>query len=266
MTPTSSYGVNVLAFGPHPDDVELFCGGTLLRLAELGHTTGVVDLSRGELATHGTPEERAAEAEAAARVLGLQFRENLGLPDGFLFPWSGYDAPEEKASRSHLGRIVEVLRRHRPELVLIPWIEERHPDHVAASDLLTRAIFFAGLAKFETTPASLRFVPRQVLYYAMRYRMPASFVLDTSSVAEKKRAAIGCYRSQVAPRPGTTPTLVGSPRALEAIEARDRYYGSMIGTSHGEPLRAPNTLGLVDPVEHFRANPFTEAHAFEAVR
>lgn len=266
MSMSTDYGVNVLAFGPHPDDVELFCGGTLIRLAELGHTTGVVDLSRGELASNGTPEERAEETEKASAVLGLQFRENLGLPDGFIHPWSGYEAPEERAFRSQLGKVVEAIRRHRPELVLIPWLEERHPDHVAASELLTKAIFFAGLKKFETAPASLRFVPRQVLYYSMRHRMPASFVMDTSAAAARKREAIECYASQVKRREGSAPTLVSSPRALEAVEARDRYYGSMIGTSHGEPLRVVNTPGLVDPVAHFRANPFSEAHAFEGLR
>ncbi|HLL83254.1 MAG TPA: bacillithiol biosynthesis deacetylase BshB1 [Longimicrobium sp.] len=260
------YGVEVLAFGPHPDDVELFCGGTLLRLADLGHRTGVVDLTRGELASQGTPEERAQEAEASSRILGLTFRENLGLPDGFVFPWSGYEAPAEEAARSHLGKAVEVLRRHRPELVLLPWIEERHPDHAAAGVLLTKALFFAGLGKFQTEPAHERFVPRQVLYYELRHRMTPTFILDTSQAADRKRQAIACFGSQVRRRAGGVPTLVSSPRALEAIEARDRFYGSMIGATHGEPLRAPNVPGLVDPVAHFRQNPFSEAHFFEALR
>lgn len=259
------YGVDVLAFGPHPDDVELFCGGTLIRLRDFGHTTGVVDLTCGELASRGTVEERAREAEAAGKILGLSFRENLGLPDGFIHPWSGYESPESM-SGSHLGRIVEVIRRRRPEIVLIPWIEERHPDHAAAGVLLTKALFFAGLRKFQTEPEADRFVPRQVLYYQLRHRMTPTFVMDTSAAAERKREAIACYGSQVAPRPDAPPTLIGSPRALEAIETRDRYYGTMIGTSHGEPLRAPNVPGIVDPVAHFRQNPFSEAHAFEALR
>jgi bacillithiol biosynthesis deacetylase BshB1 len=225
----------------------------------------VVDLTRGELASHGTVEERAREAEAASRVLGLSFRENLGLPDGFIFPWSGYEAPSEDAKGSHLGRAVEELRRRRPEIVLLPWIEERHPDHAAAGILLTKAVFFAGLRKFETESPTERFVPRQVLYYEMRHRMGATFIVDTSNAWERKAQAIACHASQVTLRPDA-PTLISSPRALEAIQARDRYYGSMIGVRYGEALKSLNTLGLVDPVAHFRVNPCSEAHAFEARR
>ena len=261
----TDFGIDVLAFGAHPDDVEIFCGGTLVSLAELGYGTGVVDLTRGELASHGTPEERAKETEAANRILNLRFRENLSLPDGFIHPWSGYEAPSGKALNSHLARAVEVIRRRRPEIVLIPWVDERHPDHAAAGVLLTKAVFFAGLRKFETDPPSRRFAPRQVLYYQMRHRMTPSFIMDTSTAVERKRQAISCYLSQITHRPDI-PTLVSSPRSLEAIDARDRFYGSMIGTSHGEPLRAPNAMGLVDLVAHFRQNPFAEAHAFEALR
>jgi len=250
----TDYGVDVLAFGPHPDDVELFCGGTMIRLAELGYTTGIVDLTRGEQASHGTPDERAREAAAAAALLGLAFRDNLGLPDTGLAP-----TPEQLAS------VVGVLRRRRPELVLAPWIEDRHPDHAAAGALVARAVFFAGVRRFAPDTGE-RFVPRQLLYYAMRARLTPSFIVDTSAVAAQKARAIACYASQVSRR-GTggdaDPTLISSPRATLAIDARDRYYGSMIGTSHGEPLRSPTVPGLVDPVRQFRDNPFPEAHAFE---
>jgi bacillithiol biosynthesis deacetylase BshB1 len=250
------YGLDVLAVGPHPDDVELFCGGTLLTLGDRGHRTGVVDLTRGERASLGTIEERARETEAASAVLGLALRENLGLPDTGIDP----------ASPAQLAACVEALRRLRPELVLLPWVEERHPDHAAASALLARAVFFAGVRKVETTPPSGRFVPRQVLYYALRHRMPPTFVVDTSAAAERKARAVACYASQVGRRPGDDATLVSAPLAREAIEARDRYYGSMIGVRHGEPRRSPSVPGLVDPVRHFRDNPFPEAHAFEPLR
>ncbi len=250
----SDYDIDVLAFGPHPDDVELFCGGVMIRLAELGHGTAIVDLTRGERASLGTPEQRAREADAAGAILGLRYRENLGLPD------AGIDS----TSAAQLEACVEVIRRRRPELVLIPWFEERHPDHEAAAALLTRAVFFAGVRKVPTDPPSERFVPRQVLYYQQRHRMTPSFVVDTSAAAARKAQAIACYASQLTRRPGDDPTLVSSSRALEAIEARDRYHGSMIGVSHAEALRAPNVPGLVDPLRHFRDNPFSEAHAFEA--
>lgn len=247
------FGIDVLAFGAHPDDVELFCGGTVIRLADLGYGVGVVDLTRGELGTLGTPELREQEAQAASRVIGLRLRENLGLPDGFV-------------GESHLAKVVELIRRLRPELMLVPWIEDRHPDHSAAGELLTKAAFFAGIQKFPTVAPSRAFRPRQVLYYQMRHHMSPSFIVDTSSVAQRKQQAIGCHGSQVRPDPHGTPTLLSSPGGVAAIEARDRYHGSMIGVSHGEPLRAANTLGIVDPLAHFRNNEFPEAHAFEAMR
>lgn len=246
------YGVDVLAFGPHPDDVELFCGGTMIRLAQLGYATAVVDLTRGELASHGTLDERARETAAASAILGLQSRDNLGLPDTGLAP-----VPAQIAA------VVGALRARRPELVLAPWIEDRHPDHAAAGQLVTRAVMLAGVRKF-APEAGERFVPRQLLYYAMRHRLTPSFIVDTSAAAAHKAQAIACYASQVTRRAGDAdPTLISSPRATEAIELRDRYYGTMIGTSHGEPLRSPNVPGLVDPVRQFRDNPFPEAHAFE---
>src|SRR4029078_431745 len=112
-----------------------------------------------------------------------------------------------------------------PELVLVPWMEERHPDHVAASELLTRAVFFAGLRKFVTAVPSERHVPRQLLYYAMRHRMTPSFVVDTSAAWTRKAQAIACHASQLQRQAGEDATLVSSPRALESLEARDRYYG-----------------------------------------
>lgn len=262
----SDYGVDVLAFGPHPDDVELFCGGTLITLADRGHSVGVVDLTRGERASHGDPEQRARETEAASSVLGLTFRENLGLPDTFVHPWSGCESPEAHGRTSQIAKAVEVIRRRRPELVLLPWFEERHPDHAAAAELLTKAVYFAGVRRYETEPASERFVPRQVLYYELRHRMPPSFLVDTSAAATRKLEAIRCYGSQVTRRAGEDPTLISSERALSSIEARDRYYGAMIGTSHAEPLRSAAALGIVDPVNHFRQNPFQEAHLFESLR
>jgi len=256
-TGDTGYGVDVLAFGAHPDDVELFCGGTVIRLGELGYSTGVVDLTRGERASHGTPEERAREAEAAGAELGIRFRDNLGLPDTGLAP-----------SPDQLAAVVAILRQRRPELVLAPWIEDRHPDHGAAGTLVTRAVYLAGVRRFAPDAAGggERFVPRQVLYYAMRHRMTPSFIVDTSSAAASKARAIACYASQLGRRGSggdADPTLISSPRATEAIAARDRYYGSMIGASHGEPVRSPNVPGLVDPVRQFRDNPFPEAHAFE---
>lgn len=252
----STPNIDVLAVGPHPDDVELFCGGTVIRMVQLGHRVAVLDLTAGELASRGTPTVRRAEAEAAAEVMGLIRRDNLGLPDGGLEP--GTDDGQVRAT-------VDALRRLRPELVLIPWLEARHPDHAAAGHLLRKAVFMAGLRHYETPVTNEPHRPA-VLFYALRHRFVPSFVVDTSLAAELKTKAIQCHQSQVGPTPDPSTgasTLVGSPRALQAIEARDRYYGSFIGVSHGEPFRVEATMGLTDPLEHFRANPFSEAHAFE---
>jgi bacillithiol biosynthesis deacetylase BshB1 len=257
MSPAKSYGIDALAFGAHPDDVELFCGGVMITLADLGYRTGVIDLTRGELSSQGDVDERAREADAAAQVLGLAVRENLGLPDGFIDP-----AP----NAGQLPVVVDAIRRHRPELLLVPWIEERHPDHVAAAALLTRAAFFAGLLKFSTGSGASATTPRQTLYYEMRHRMTPSFIVDTSKAQERKARAIACHASQVTRRDPAADTLISSPLALAAIEARDRYRGSEIGATHGEALRSLAALGLVDPIAHYRTNPFGSAHAFETPR
>ena len=252
-------GLDLLAFSPHPDDVEMCCGGLLIASAERGHRVGVVDLTRGELSTNGTVAQRAEEAAAAAEVLGLCHRENLGLPDGGLAPWS-----EDPAQ---LTRVVEAIRRLRPEVVLLPWHEARHPDHRATHHLVTRAAFFAYVQRFETTPAHPRFRPRRLLHYQMRHRFRPSFVVDTSAVAARKLEAIRCYQSQFG-APGSSegssvPTILNTPRALEAIELRDRYYGAMLGVSHGEPYGCEQTLAVADPVAFFREAPPGPPEFFE---
>lgn len=263
----TNYGLEVLAFGPHPDDVELFCGGLLAHMAGQGHRTGIVDLTRGEKSSRGTPETRAAETEAASRALGLTLRENLELPDGWIAPWAGFEAPEaDRARLAPVARVVEVIRRLRPELVLVPWQHERHPDHEATSALVTRALFFASIRKFETEPPSAPFTPRQVLYYPMRHLAEPSFVVDVTAAFDRKMAAIRCYASQVESRVDGPQTLVGSPLSLSSLEARDRFYGARIGVSHGEPYILRETLGLADPLEHFRRNTFARPLFFPEPR
>jgi N-acetylglucosamine malate deacetylase 1 len=260
------YGLELLAFGPHPDDVELFCGGLLAREVELGHRVGIVDLTRGEKSSRGTPETRAAETAAATRVLGLTVRENLGLPDAWLSPWVGFGevgfgevgfGEEEDARRgTPVAKVVEVLRRLRPELVVVPYQRERHPDHEAASALVTRALFFAGVRRFETEAASAPFTPRQVLYYPLRCDAEPTVVVDVTASWPRKLEAIRCYQSQVEPRADAPATLVGSELSLPSLEARDRFYGARIGVAYGEPYVLRETPGLVDPVDHFRRNAF----------
>lgn len=240
--------------GPHPDDVELFCGGLVASLVDRGHRVAIVDLTRGERASRGTPDERAVEAAAAAQVLGVAHRENCELPDAGLDP-SGHLAAQ-------LDPIVRALRRLQPEVLVVPWERERHPDHAAASALVVRASFLAGLASWappsdgeHRDPASpSRHVVEQILYYPMRELTEPTFVVDVTQAYSKKTAAIARHRSQVGPGPGET--LVASPLSLPSLEARDRFYGAQIGVAYGEPYVARQMLGLCDPIAHFRANRF----------
>lgn len=239
----TTYGLELLVFSPHPDDAELFCGGLLAKLADSVHRTGIIDFTLGEKSTRGTLETRAAETEAASRALGLTVRENLGLPD------AGIDA------NGGTSRLVEVLRRLRPELVVGPWHSERHPDHEAASALFTRAVFFAGVQKVDPD-AGPAFTPRQVLYYPMRHLAEPTVVIDVSGSHARKMTAVRCYQSQVEARPDAPPTLVGSALSLSALVARDQFYGAHIGVEFGEPYVSRETFGLADPLEHYRRNSF----------
>ena len=235
--------LDVLAVGPHPDDVELFAGGTVAHVVQLGYRVGLLDLTRGELATRGSAEIRAHEAAAAAQVLGVT-RDQLDLPDG------GLRADDQR----QIQALVAYLRLHRPELVLCPWGNERHPDHESAAALVQRAVFFAGVGG-HITHGLERHLVREVLHYPMRVLDAPSFVVDITHVAELKRRAILCHASQVTPAPGAPPTLVGSAQSLDALEARDRFYGAQIGAAHGEPFIVRSTLHLTDPLAHLRGRP-----------
>lgn len=255
MEPRLDEPLQVLAFGPHPDDVELFCGGLLAAMAQRGYRVGVVDLTRGERASAGSVAERDEEARRAAEVLGLCHRENLGLPDTGVRPWGG--AVGADPADSQLARAVEAIRRLRPELLVIPHTEDRHPDHGGAGALLLEAAMLAGVRRFPTAPHHPPHTPRQVLAYPMRTDVEPSLVVDTSAVAATKAAAIRCYRSQMErPAGATDGTLVSSPLTLPFVEARDRLAGARIGAAAGEPYVLHGTVGLADPVDHFRRNAY----------
>jgi bacillithiol biosynthesis deacetylase BshB1 len=247
--------LDVLAFGTHPDDLEIACGGTLRLLSSRGYRVGAVDLTRGELGTRGTAASRAREAANASRVMGLALRENLKMPDGGI-----------EISQKNLRAVIRVIRRHRPRLVLAPYWEERHPDHVHASRLVSEAAFYSGLPKIETGEPSFR--PFRILYYVSRIEFTPSFVVDITSAFDAKVEAIRCYRTQfhhgrAETGPGEQETLLSTPLALEVFETISRYYGAMIGTRHGEPFLMRETLEVDDLVEFFRGFPDDrQAHLF----
>lgn len=250
--------LDLLAVGPHPDDVELFCGGTVATSAARGHRVGILDLTRGERASNGTVETRAREAAAAAAVLGVAVRENLGLPDAGLDPYAGVDGALEG---SQLLALVAAIRRLRPRILLLPHTRARHPDHAAAGTLGERAVFTAGLRSVETDAAPFR--PRRTLHYACRHGFSPRLIVDTTDAIETKRAALACYASQVAPAPGAVDTMVAAPLSSAALEARDRYYGAMIGVAFGEAFTQAGPVGVHDLVDHARQEDFGEPFLVE---
>jgi bacillithiol biosynthesis deacetylase BshB1 len=214
--------VDLLVFGPHPDDLEIGLGGAIAKHVALGHRVGLCDLTRGELGTNGTPDERLQESEAARKVLGADWRENLGLPDGDI----GGDP-------SHRRTIVELIRRARPKTIAIPYDRDRHPDHVAASRLLTRAAFLSGLARYSAGGDKWR--ADWLLYYFINDSTRPSFVVDVSAHYETKRAALACHTSQFTPpSSGVAATRLNTPRFQQLIESRDAQFGALIGVEFAE--------------------------------
>ena len=227
--------VDVLAIAAHRDDVELTCGGTLLRAVDLGRRTAVVDLTQGEMGTRGSAELRAREAEAAAAVLGLAARENLALPDAGI--------TNTPATREALARLI---RRFRPQVVIAPSPWARHPDHRVAAELVRDACFVAGLQK--VAPDVPRHRPRKVVH-AITYRedpVKPTFVVDVSDVFERKMDAIRCYASQFdeATQAGEVyPT--GEP-LYDVVRHQSAHYGSLIRARHGEPFFTHETMRVDD--------------------
>jgi bacillithiol biosynthesis deacetylase BshB1 len=214
--------VDLLVFGPHPDDLEIGLGGAVAKHVALGHRVGLCDLTRGELGTNGTPEQRVRESDAACGVLGARWRENLALPDGDI----GSDP-------SHVRKVVELIRRARPATIAVPYGRDRHPDHVAASRLLTRASFLSGLTRYAATGETWR--ADWLLYYFINDSARPSFVVDVSAHYDTKRAALACHQSQFAPpSTGATATRLNTPRFQQLIESRDAQFGALIGVAFAE--------------------------------
>ena len=236
--------LDALAFGTHPDDVELSCAGTLIKLAKRGHKIAACDLTAGELSTRGTPEIRAREAERAAELMGLKTRLNLGIPDGRI----------EQSAENRL-EVIRVLRSHRPRVVFAPYWVCRHHDHVHASRLVSEACYHSGLVKIDTGRRSPPFRPRVVIYYQTRCEFEPTFLVDISEEAEAKMAAIRAHKSQFYnPESNEPETRISSKRFLEKVEILSRYYGLRIGAEHAEPFLLREALPIDDPVALFRAD------------
>lgn len=217
--------LDYLVIAPHPDDAELAAGGAILSLKGRGARVGVLDLTDGEPTPQGSPEIRKRETEAATAVLGLDWRGNLGLPNRSL-----------QADLDSRRKLAVALRELRPRVLLAPYWEDAHPDHVAASTLVDAARFWAKLTK--TDMAGAPHYPQKIVYYFsvhLRLHVKPSFVLDVSAYLERKMQALACYHSQF---------VAGRPTFLDELRERARYWGWLVGAAYGEPFLLREDLGL----------------------
>lgn len=213
--------LDLLAFGPHPDDLEIGLGATLAHHVALGLSIGLCDLTAGELGSNGTVEERLKEATDAAAVLGVKWRTNLRWPDRGI-----------GKSHGHLDEAVEFIRRHQPRVVAIPYWEDRHPDHTAASALLTEAVFNSGLHRYSAGGTAWKV--KGVCYYFINDSVAPSFVIDVSTHYETKRRALDCHASQFRGASSDVATRLNTPLFRQLVESRDAQFGALAGVAWAE--------------------------------
>lgn len=231
--------LDILAFGAHPDDIELGAGGTLAAHARMGKKIGLIDLTLGELGTRGTVEIRLQEARDAAILLGASVRENLQMADGFF-----------TESEENRIKIIEVIRKYQPEIVLCNALSDRHPDHKRGGDLVSDACFYAGLQKIETRlgeEIQTPWRPKQVYRYIQFHHIEPDFLMDVSADMETKMAAVRAHTSQFF-NPGSAEpkTLIASEEFMHSIEQRAAYFGLFMGVSYAEGFTVARYPGVKD--------------------
>jgi N-acetylglucosamine malate deacetylase 1 len=229
--------VDLLAIAAHRDDVELTCGGTLAKAVRAGHRVGIIDLTQGEMGTRGDAATRATEAERAAKTLGVAIRLNAGMRDAHL--------QNDETSRK---TVVELIRRTRPSVVILPFPVGRHPDHRVASELGRDACYLAGLAKYEPGKGGETYRPYKLLF-ALAYRedpVKPTFVVDISDVFETKMQAIRCYSSQFEGAKAAGEVYPTGHDLYELIRVQSAHYGSLIRRRYGEPFYTPETQEVND--------------------
>lgn len=227
--------IDVLAIAAHPDDVEQTCGGTLLRMAEAGYVTGIIDMTAGDMGTRGSPEIRVEESEAAAKILNVTHRENLHFPDARL-------------ENSMAGRmtVAHRIRELRPKTVILPYWTGRHPDHYRASEIGYEACFLAGLRKIDQYTEPHR--PHKIIYSSIYANVTPSFVVDISRYFEKRMESLFAYRSQYGPVEAGATLFPDEAEIRERLAAIARFYGNLIGVKYGEPFVVKETMRIDDIV------------------
>ena len=226
--------LDILALAAHRDDVEQTCAGTLLKMAERGYRTGILDLTQGELGTRGTAEDRAREAAEAARILKVSWRRALDIPDGRV----------ENTWENRL-QVVRVLREQRPRVLILPYWEGRHPDHYTASILGYEASFLAGLAKLDEAQAPHR--PFKIIYASLYRDVRPTFVVDITDQFETRFAALMAYKSQFTDQEAGSGIFPAQKEIRARVESMARYYGMLGGVIYAEPF-VQKEIGLVDDV------------------
>ncbi len=229
--------LDVLAIGAHPDDVEIGCGGALINITDAGYRVGIADLTNALLSSRGTDEIRQREAKDGAEIIGAGERYQLGFHEGSISQGAG-----------NLEVLVTLIRRTRPLIIFAPYSFDRHPDHMDASDLVHRAAFWAGVAKYGDGQSPHR--PHRLIYYHVHWEGPVSIVVDISACFDRKLKAIRAYRSQFLSQPGDgRMTYISRPEFLEKLISRARYYGAQIGAEYGEPFYLQEMIRVDDPVK-----------------
>lgn len=227
--------LDLLAIAAHPDDVEQTCGGTVIKMAEIGYRVGILDLTAGDMGTRGTPAQRLAEAEIAAKHMLLSWRGNLHLPDARL----------ENTISARMTLAVKI-RELRPRLVILPYWEARHPDHYRAGELAYESCFLAGLAKLDEYSEAHR--PHKIIYSSLYANVTPSFVVDISAQFERRMAALLSYESQYGTSREGSGLFPGQQEIGERLGGIARFYGSLIGAKYGEPFVVKETMRVDDVV------------------
>lgn len=231
--------LDFLAFAAHPDDVELSIGGTIKTIINKNKTFGVIDLTQGELGSRGTKETRAKETKNATEILGLTIRKNLGLPDGNIF-----------VNEENTIKMIEQIRKFKPEVIFAPYFNDRHPDHIETSKLIKRAYFLSGVTKIKTTLEGKEqeaYRPKKLFYFMQTFEFEPSFIVDISETFEDKMKSVLAYKTQFYNKEldETEPkTFISSPEFVKYLEARAKSYGFKIGKEYGEPFFSEEEIEL----------------------
>ena len=228
--------LDILAFGAHPDDVELGCGGTLAKEISNGKKVGIIDLTAGELGTRGSAEVRTLEANKASKILGLKTRENLNFKDGFF-----------KNNENHQIKVIQVIRKYQPEIILCNALDDRHIDHPKASKLVSDSSFLSGLVKIDTSLNGEKqqpWRPKSVYHYIQWKNLSPDFVVDVSGFMEKKISAVNAYKSQFYnPESNEPETLISKKNFIDNVINRSSDLGRLIGVDYAEGFNTQRLLG-----------------------